>query len=101
DPADGRILAGARSGDGTGFVDLEGHVQRAGLASFAAGNTTLAVVATNAPLSREQANRLASMAHDGLARAIRPAHTMHDGDTVFVLALGDGPVASTDVNRIG
>ena len=48
-------------------------------------------MATDAPLSVEQANHLASIAHDGLARAIRPVHTMFDGDTVFALATGDGP----------
>lgn len=52
----------------------------------AAANTTIAVVATNARLSQAQAQRLAIMAHDGLARALRPVHTPLDGDTVFVLA---------------
>ncbi|HEX6207306.1 MAG TPA: P1 family peptidase, partial [Actinomycetota bacterium] len=52
------------------------------------GNTTLAVVATDARLSRERAHLLAIAAHDGLASAIRPAHTMWDGDTVFTLATG-------------
>jgi len=51
-------------------------------------NTTIAVVATNARLSRERAHLLAIAAHDGLARAVRPAHTMWDGDTVFTLATG-------------
>ena len=50
--------------------------------------TTIAVVATDAPLTVEQANHLASVAHDGLARTIRPVHTMHDGDTIFALATG-------------
>lgn len=53
-------------------------------------NTTLAVVATDAPLSKAQAKRLAIMAQDGMARAIRPAHTPLDGDLVFALALGEG-----------
>ncbi|TBH20048.1 P1 family peptidase [Thermus thermamylovorans] len=53
-------------------------------------NTTLGVVATDAPLSKAQARRLAIMAQDGIARAIRPAHTPLDGDLVFALALGDG-----------
>ena len=53
-------------------------------------NTTLAVVATDAPLSKAQAKRLAIMAQDGIARAIRPAHTPLDGDLVFALALGEG-----------
>ncbi|WP_329464726.1 P1 family peptidase [Streptomyces sp. NBC_01431] len=51
-------------------------------------NTTLAVVATDARLSRPQAQKLAGTSHDGLARAIRPVHLMHDGDTVFALATG-------------
>ena len=51
-------------------------------------NTTLAVVATDARLTKEQANRLADVAHDGYARTIRPVHTQMDGDTVFALATG-------------
>ncbi|MEU6774153.1 P1 family peptidase [Streptomyces sp. NPDC046759] len=51
-------------------------------------NTTLAVVATDAGLSRAQAQKLAGTAHDGIARAVRPVHLMHDGDTVFTLATG-------------
>jgi L-aminopeptidase/D-esterase-like protein len=54
-----------------------------------ATNTTIGVVATNARLTKEQANRLATVAHDGLARAIRPAHTLVDGDTIFALATGE------------
>lgn len=52
-------------------------------------NTTIAVVATNAALSKEQANRLATVAHDGVARAIRPAHLPGDGDAIFALATGE------------
>ena len=52
-------------------------------------NTTIGVVATNARLSKEQANKLATVAHDGLALAVRPAHTMSDGDTMFALATGE------------
>lgn len=51
-------------------------------------NTTLGVVATDASLSKAQAKKIAQMAQDGLARAIRPAHTMFDGDTIFCLAIG-------------
>ncbi|MCF7929629.1 MAG: P1 family peptidase [Spirochaetales bacterium] len=52
-------------------------------------NTTIAVVATNVKLTKTQARKIAEMAHDGMARAIRPAHTMFDGDTVFVLGTGE------------
>ena len=54
----------------------------------AGANTTIGVVATDAELSKEQANRLAAVAHDGIARAIRPSHTMYDGDTIFCMATG-------------
>jgi L-aminopeptidase/D-esterase-like protein len=55
-------------------------------------------VATNATLTKEEANKVAQMAHDGLARVIRPAHTMLDGDTIFALATGD---KALDVNVVG
>ncbi|MFE9774891.1 P1 family peptidase [Streptomyces sp. NPDC005931] len=57
-------------------------------------NTTLAVVATDAALSRAQAQKLAGTAHDGIARAVRPVHLLNDGDTVFALATGDRPLAT-------
>jgi L-aminopeptidase/D-esterase-like protein len=56
---------------------------------LAAGTaTTIGVVATDAVLTKAQAQKIAQMAHDGLARAIRPVHTMFDGDTIFVLGTG-------------
>ena len=68
-----------------------------------AGNTTLVVVATDAVLTKAEAGRVAIMAHDGIARAVRPVHTPYDGDTVFVLATGgvtlQDPVAG--LARIG
>jgi L-aminopeptidase/D-esterase-like protein len=54
----------------------------------AGANTTIGVVVTDAELTREQANRVATVAHDGIARAVRPAHTRFDGDTIFCLATG-------------
>jgi L-aminopeptidase/D-esterase-like protein len=54
----------------------------------AGANTTIGVVLTDAELTREQANRVAAVAHDGVARAVRPAHTRVDGDTIFCLATG-------------
>ena len=61
-------------------------------------NTVIGVVATNARLSKEEANKVAQMAQDGLARTIRPTHTMYDGDTIFVMATGK---QKADVNLIG
>ncbi len=61
---------------------------------LAGTNTTLGVVATDALLTKVQANRLATVAHDGLARAINPVHTMSDGDTLFALATGRVPLST-------
>lgn len=61
-------------------------------------NTVIGVVATNGLLSKEEANKVAQMAQDGLARTIRPTHTMYDGDTIFVMATGK---QKADVNLIG
>jgi len=69
-----------------------------------AANTTIGVVAVNAGLTRSQALRVAIMAQDGFSRAIRPAHTPFDGDTLFVLATGQrplGPLPPVDVARLG
>jgi L-aminopeptidase/D-esterase-like protein len=72
------------------------------------GNTTIAVIATNASLTKEAVNKVAQMAHDGLAQVIRPAHTMFDGDTIFALALGaraqmrpDPAMAARQVSILG
>lgn len=78
DPAVGRVVAGARR-DGAFIAESAGGQTVS--ASF--GNTTIGVVATNAAITREEATKLAAMAHDGLAMAIRPVHTSLDGDTVF------------------
>ncbi|HWF25006.1 MAG TPA: P1 family peptidase [Solirubrobacteraceae bacterium] len=64
-------------------------------------NTTIGVLATDAALTKEQANRLATVAHDGIARAIRPAHTMYDGDTMFCLATGAVPAPYDAVEAVG
>jgi L-aminopeptidase/D-esterase-like protein len=66
------------------------------------GNTTIAVVATEVPLDKPACRRFAIMAQDGLAQAIRPAHTPFDGDTVFALSTGSGPAARPDqLARLG
>ena len=59
-------------------------------------NTTLAVVATDAALTKAQAQKLAGTSHDGLARAVRPVHLLNDGDTVFALSTGTRSLAETD-----
>ncbi len=64
-------------------------------AAAAAQNTTIAVVATDAKLSKAQASKVAQMAHDGMGRAIRPAHTMFDGDTIFCMATGKKELPQT------
>jgi L-aminopeptidase/D-esterase-like protein len=63
-------------------------------------NTTIGVVMTDALLSKEQANRVATVAHDGIARAVRPAHTMYDGDTLFCLATGAVPAPYDAVEAV-
>ncbi len=67
------------------------------------GNTTLVVIATDARLTRAEAKRVAIMAHDGIARTIRPVHTPYDGDTVFVLSTGAHDITdhAADIARIG
>lgn len=74
-------------GEFVGQANRRVQLPRAG-AAMPATNTTLGIVATDAVLSKVQATKIAQMAHDGLARAIRPAHTMFDGDTIFCLATG-------------
>ena len=88
DPATGRVVAGARNADGS-LADAR-RLLRFGMqpAVSPGRNTTLAVVATNAKLTKAQASRVALMADDGLARALNPSHTTSDGDTVFALATG-------------
>ncbi len=90
----GEILAGVRDVARGGFANamhvLRTSEARAALMARTANNTTLAVVATNATLSKAEATKLAQMAQDALARTIRPVHTPFDGDTVFALAQADG-----------
>lgn len=90
DPATGRVLAGVRTRDGKGLrgaVDalLAGEVPGRPLAGQ---NTSIGVVATNVSLTKTEATKVAQMAHDGLARSVRPVHTPWDGDTLFALSTG-------------
>jgi len=91
---DGNVLVGARGGDG----DTEGPPEVE--PEPPVGNTTIGVVATNARLSKERAHLLALAAHDGLARAIRPSHTIWDGDTVFSLATGEVEASQARVEEL-
>lgn len=96
----GAIIAGARA-EGGGFADTTRLLRDPALLLSFRGdrradevrNTTLAIVATDAHLTKAEANKLAQMAQDGLSRTIRPVHTPFDGDTVFTLATGrrEGP----------
>jgi L-aminopeptidase/D-esterase-like protein len=100
DPADGRIVAGARkAADSREFADTAAALQAGAVRpNFADPNTVLVAVATDAALTRLEAQRVAMMAAAGMARTISPAHTTFDGDIVFALSAGDG---RADVNAIG
>jgi L-aminopeptidase/D-esterase-like protein len=86
----GKILAGARSPGGKGFISSIDIILRGGyvLSPPSDWNTTIGVVATNARLNKTEVTKVAQMAHDGLARTINPVHTQFDGDTIFGLATG-------------
>jgi L-aminopeptidase/D-esterase-like protein len=92
DPETGRVVAGMRTADGRALADVRQLLRSGALLGGApprAGeNTTIGVVATNAVLTKAQANRMALMADDGLARAVVPSHTLGDGDTILSLATG-------------
>jgi L-aminopeptidase/D-esterase-like protein len=99
DPDSGQILAGARKLPEGGFADTIQFLKEMPGGFSGGGNTVIGVVATNVTLSKEAVNKAAQMAHDGLARTIRPAHTMFDGDTIFAVATGRRKAA--DVNLVG
>ena len=96
----GELVAGPRD-EGEGMLDPVSLITAPGFRPTRAvpTNTTIGVVATNARLDKGQANKLASVAHDGLALSIRPAHLMVDGDTMFALATG-GLDELADMNRL-
>ncbi len=90
DPSTGQVMAGARTADGKALLGSRDAMVKGELPQnlLAGTNTTIGVVATDAVLTKPQAQRLAQVSHDGLARAINPVHTMLDGDTLFALATG-------------
>jgi len=110
DPNSGMILAGVRSTKvGPVKVGSEGYfantltimrslIGRTALSYASRSNTVIGIVATNAKLDKIQTNKVAQMAHNGLARTIQPAHTMFDGDTIFALSTGR---KKADVNIVG
>lgn len=96
DHRSGKVLAGARLGGG--FLNTAEALTSGKLAALAASrgtNTTIGCVMTNAALDKTSVNKLAAVAHDGLAMSIRPVHTDADGDTMFAIAKGD---AVCDIN---
>jgi L-aminopeptidase/D-esterase-like protein len=88
DPATGGVVAGVRTEDGGGLADARKLLRTTRVEGNPGENTTIGVVATNAQLTKAEATKVAQMAQDGLARAIYPAHTPMDGDTLFALATG-------------
>ncbi len=97
----GTILAGLRSADGTSFqsiLDAMAEMTAGQAEASARDSTVIGVVATNGALTKAQAQKVAQMAHDGIARAVNPSHTMFDGDTIFALATGEAP---TDPTLVG
>ncbi len=107
DPATGEVVAGVRTEDGTSLADAR-RVLRSGphdIEAGSPGNTVIGVVATNAALTKSEATMVARMAHDGLARAVWPAHTPWDGDTLFVLSTGESSDAAVspraDLTEVG
>jgi L-aminopeptidase/D-esterase-like protein len=90
DPDTAQVIAGARTRNGKRLIDSRRALLRGEAATpvLAGSNTTIGVVATDAVITKAQANRLATVAHDGLARSINPVHTMSDGDTLFMLGTG-------------
>ena len=106
----GQILAGPRQQSGPGFVRtmdwLTGKESADSRAvaeddAWPLSNTTIGVVATDAGLTKEEANFLARISHDGLALTIRPCHTIRDGDTMFALATGQAQTAAVDLTVLG
>ena len=100
DPATGKIVAGARkTADSREFADSEEQIKHGiGQPGVGRANTTLAVVATNATLSKVQATKLAQFGSLGMARSIYPVNTMYDGDIAFALSLG---TLTADINMLG
>lgn len=100
DPDTHERVAGMRTPDGKGFADSTAVLCRdiSGKGSFFTGNTTIAAIVTNAAFDKTQLTKIASMAQNGLARAIDPVHTTADGDSVYALSVGS---LRADINVVG
>jgi len=100
DPRSGRKIAGLLTDDMRTLADTEEIMiaSYTGEESPFSGNTTIGVVATNAVLTKAQATKVASMAHNGYARTMRPAHSMYDGDTIFAMSCGG---IDADISVVG
>ncbi|GFN36759.1 P1 family peptidase [Tepidimicrobium xylanilyticum] len=100
DPDTGKILAGLLDEEGKKLIGTE-NIMAAKYSekkNIFSGNTTIGVIATNGIFTKSEANKLASMAHNGYARTIRPAHSIFDGDTIFTIATGK---VEADINVVG
>ena len=99
-PDTGEILAGLLDKEGKDLIGTENVLieNYANKKNVFSGNTTIGVVATNGIFTKAEANKLASMSHNGYARSIRPAHTNFDGDTIFTMATGK---VEADINVVG
>lgn len=100
DPSTGKVIAGVLDKDkksfaGTEKIMIDNYAEKKNLFS---GNTTIGVVVTNAKFSKSEMNKIASMAHNGYGRAMRPAHSIFDGDTIFTMATGK---VEADINVVG
>ncbi|MGB1252392.1 MAG: P1 family peptidase [Candidatus Promineifilaceae bacterium] len=98
---DGTMLAGAVKEDGSWRVMENPYRLSAPRPTVTISNTTLVVVATDVKLTKVECNRLAQRAHDGMAMAIRPIHTTHDGDTAFGISTGQVEAPFDWVANIG
>lgn len=97
----GQIIAGTKDENGNFVNTEEGVLQMASKLSFSGQNTTIGVIATNVKLTKAQAQKVAGMAHDGLARCIRPIHTTLDGDTLFCLSTEEIELPAAPVDVVG
>lgn len=100
DPSNGQVVAG-KLGPDNKFLDARQLLRKGVTSTQKPGeNTTLGLIVTNAKITKAQGRKIADMAHDGFARAIAPAHTLNDGDTIF--AMGTGAFAgNADLTTIG